>query len=243
MVMNMAGPHPSERYSFIPDKNPREMVLLRGRGCRWRRCRFCNYHLDFSPDQAANDALNASVLARVKGTSGVLEVINSGSFCDLSETTLSTIIHTCQAHAISRLHVECHWQDRAAIAPFRERLSEAGIVLKVKGGVETFDGDFRERVFDKGIPPETRPEELARYFNECCLLFGVRGETLAQMQQDVETGLAHFERICINLMIDNGTPVRRSEAVVDVFLRHLYPSLKDHPRVDILLNNTDFGVG
>ena len=154
----MTNPHPSERYSFIEDKNPREIVLLRGSGCRWRRCRFCNYHLDFSHDQAANDALNFKVLARVTGKSGVLEVINSGSFCDLSENTLSEIIRVSKAHAISRLHVECHWQDRAHIQPFRQRLLAEGITLVVKGGVETFDGDFRTRVFVKGIPPQTTPE-------------------------------------------------------------------------------------
>lgn len=239
----MTNPHPSERYSFINDKNPREIVLLRGSGCRWRRCRFCNYHLDFSSDQAANDALNLEVLRHVTGKSGVLEMINSGSFCDLSETTLNAIIQTCEAHHIQRLHVECHWNDRVAIAPFRERLAAHGITLKVKGGVETFDGNFRERVFDKGIPPETTADELAAFFDECCLLFGVEGETLSQMQQDVATGLAHFERICINLMIDNGSPVKRDENVVNLFMNEIYPSIQDDPRVDVLLNNTDFGVG
>ena len=91
----MSDPHPSERYSFIKDKNPREIVLLRGSGCRWRRCRFCNYHLDFSHDQTANDRLNAEVLARVTGKSGVLEMINSGSFCDLSIATLDALVHVC----------------------------------------------------------------------------------------------------------------------------------------------------
>lgn len=194
----MTNPHPSERYSFINDKNPREIVLLRGSGCKWRRCRFCNYHLDFSSDQAANDALNLSVLSHVTGKSNVLEMINSGSFCDLSETTLAEVIHVCKAHSIKRLHVECHWQDRAAIAPFRTRLASHDIELRVKGGIETFDGDFRERV---------------------------------------------FERICINLMIDNGTPVKRSENVVNLFMNKIYPSVKDNPRVDVLINNTDFGVG
>lgn len=239
----MSDPHPSERYSVIADKNPREIVLLRGSGCKWRRCRFCNYHLDFSHDQAANDALNDAVLARVTGETGVLEMINSGSFCDLSAHTLNTLVRVCEERQIARLHVECHWQDRAAIAPFREMLSAHNIALRVKGGVETFDGDFRERGFDKGIPPETTPEELAAYFDECCLLFGVEGQTLAQMQTDVAIGLAHFKRICINIMIDNGTPVKRSEAVVKLFMDHLYPTLQNDPRVDILLNNTDFGVG
>ena len=147
------------------------------------------------------------------------------------------------SHHIRQLHVECHWNDRAAIAPFRQKLSASGISLKVKGGVETFDGEFRERIFDKGIPVETSAAELSKYFNECCLLFGVEGETLSQMQQDVDTGLAYFERICINIMIDNGTAVKRSEDVVKLFMTHIYPKVKDNPRVDVLLNNTDFGVG
>ncbi len=239
----MSNPHPSERYSFIHDKNPREIVLLRGSGCKWRRCRFCNYHLDFSLDQSANDALNAEVLSHVEGKTGVLEVINSGSFSDLSETTLNTIIRTMKDHAIHRLHVECHWKDRAAIAPFRARLEKEGITLKVKAGIETFDGHFRETVFDKGIPEDTAPEEMAQYFNECCLLFGVCGQSLAQMQADIETGLSNFERICINIMIDNGTPVKRDENVVNLFIADILPTIKNNPRIDILLHNTDFGVG
>lgn len=236
-------PHPTARYSFIAEKNPREMVLLRGSGCRWRRCRFCNYHLDFSRDQAANDALNAEVLAEVCGRTQILEVINSGSFRDLSEATLERIISVCQEKGITELHVECHWQDRSAIAPFRAQLVAAGIRLVVKGGVETFDGAFREEIFDKGIPAETTPEELAAVFDECCLLFGVEGETLAQMERDVATGLAHFKRICINIMVDNGTPVKRDDAVVKLFMEHIYPKVRDDARVDVLLNNTDLGVG
>ena len=34
------------RYAVIEEKNPREIVMLRGLGCTWRRCRFCDYHLD-----------------------------------------------------------------------------------------------------------------------------------------------------------------------------------------------------
>lgn len=239
----MSNPHPSERYSFIEDKNPREIVLLRGSGCKWRRCRFCNYHLDFSLDQAANDALNLDVLSHIQGKTGVLEVINSGSFSDLSETTLAAIIDTMKAHNIHRLHVECHWNDRAAIAPFRARLEKEGITLKVKAGIETFDGRFRETVFDKGIPEDTTPEEMAQYFNECCLLFGVEGETKEQMQSDIQIGLTYFDRICINIMIDNGTPVKRSENVVNLFITDILPNIKNNTRIDILLNNTDFGVG
>ena len=36
------------RYSVITEKNPREIVLLRGSGCVWKKCAFCDYHLDAS---------------------------------------------------------------------------------------------------------------------------------------------------------------------------------------------------
>ena len=65
------------RYSIINDKNPREILLLRGKGCAWRRCRFCDYHMDFLKDQEANYELNRSILSMVTGEFHCLEIINS----------------------------------------------------------------------------------------------------------------------------------------------------------------------
>ena len=42
------------RYNKLIEKNPREIVLLRGSGCKWRRCCFCDYHLDFCLDEKEN---------------------------------------------------------------------------------------------------------------------------------------------------------------------------------------------
>ena len=67
------------RYSVIEDKNPREIVMLVGDGCKWRKCRFCDYHLDSSKDIEANFQLNKQVLSNVTGKFAELEVINSGS--------------------------------------------------------------------------------------------------------------------------------------------------------------------
>lgn len=83
------------RYSEITEKNRREIVLLRGAGCKWRRCTFCDYHLDFSPDEDSNFALNQTVLGQVTGKYGKLEVINSGSFVDLDNRTMKQILDTC----------------------------------------------------------------------------------------------------------------------------------------------------
>lgn len=77
-----------ERYSVIQEKNPREIVLLRGSGCKWRKCTFCDYHLDFCLDEDKNYELNKIELAKVTGKYGKLEIINSGSFVDLDQETI-----------------------------------------------------------------------------------------------------------------------------------------------------------
>ena len=230
------------RYSVITGKNPREICLLRGSGCKWRRCAFCDYHLDFSRDDSANYQLNKAVLAQVDGHLGRLEVINSGSFCDLDKETLEEIRRVCEEKKISQLHFECHWMHREEIAGIRRFYGEKGIEVTIKMGVETFDYDFRERVLCKGIDTDS-PAEMARYADEICLLFGLEGQTAASMKKDIETGLRYFRRVCVNIMVANSTKIKPCRPVIEDFLREIYPLYKDNERVDILLNNTDFGVG
>lgn len=230
-----------ERYSIITDKNPREIVLLRGSGCRWRRCRFCDYHLDFSADEQANFALNRKELQKVRGLYGRLEVINSGSFTDLDGQTLQMIEKLCCDQHIHTLHFECHWMHHQAIPAFKARFAALGVAVKIKIGVETFDALFRESYLDKGI--HAGPEEIARYCDEVCLLQGLPGQTAASMTQDIETGLHWFERVCVNIMQPNTRPILPDPQVIQAFHAQVLPLYRDNPRVDILLNNTDFGVG
>lgn len=231
-----------QRYDTIDNKNPREIVLLRGSGCKWRRCRFCDYHLDFSCDETANFEINREVLSHVTGKYGVLEVINSGSFCDLDEDTISEIVRTCTAGNISQIHIECHWRDRHTLPAIRRRFADSGINTKVKIGVETFDADFRDDILRKGMD-HASPDEIAEYADEVCLLFGLTGQTGLSMRNDIETGLALFERVCINLMTENSTAVKPDQEVIDIFMNRLLPIYAENSRVDILLENTDFGVG
>lgn len=230
------------RYAVITDKNPREIVLLRGKGCIWRQCTFCDYHLDSSPDEAENQTINEAALAQVTGRFGRLEVINSGSFPELDSSTIATIKSVCQQKAIHALHIESHWLYRQIIPALRETFQTIGVTLHVKTGVETFDAVYREEVLHKGIP-ETDPAKIAAGFDECCLLFGLTGQTAEQMQRDITIGLTYFSRVCVNLMTANTTPVAPDPAVCTLFQQMIYPRWKDNPRVDILLENTDFGVG
>ena len=230
------------RYSIITEKNPREIVLLRGSGCRWRRCRFCDYHLDFSRDFAENRALNGRVLSRVTGKYSVLECINSGSFAELGQDTLNDIRSLCLEKDIKRLHFESHWMYREQISDLREFYSEAGITVKLKIGAETFDTLFRESYLGKGMG-NASPAEIASYFDEVCLLQGIPGQTVLSMKSDIETGLSYFERVCVNIMTANTGPIQPDPQVIGVFLEQIYPLYRENARVDILLNNTDFGVG
>ena len=231
-----------QRYSVITEKNPREIVLLRGSGCGWRKCRFCDYHLDFHSDQEENRKLNHQILSQVTGSHRCLEVINSGSFTELPAATVDELLTLCINRHITQLHFESHWKYRAEIPAVRERFLQQGITVKLKTGIETFDTLFRESYLEKGID-EDRPSEIARYFDEVCLLQGIPGQTEASMKQDIETGLAFFERVCVNVMTANTKPIRPDPAVIRQFMREVYPLYKDNSRVDILLNNTDWGVG
>lgn len=238
--MSITDFHPN-RYAVIDEKNPREIIMLRGKGCAWRRCRFCDYHLDSSPDQRANHQLNAREIAKVTGIHHRLEVINSGSFVDLPPETLTLIAKHCQSKHIQDVHFECHWQHRDAIEPLRAYFAKMGIRLQIKIGVETFDALFRESYLDKGI--DATAEEIAAYFDEVCLLQGLAGQTVGSMLADIATGLQYFRRVCVNIMQENAKPIKPSPDVIAQFIRHILPIYETDPRVDILLENTAFGVG
>lgn len=230
------------RYSVITDKNPREIVLLRGSGCRYKKCRFCDYHLDFSRNEKENFELNKGILSKVTGIYQSLEVINSGSFPELDIETMKEIENVCVRKGITQLRFEVHWMYHKHVKKWKEHFKEKGIILKIKMGVETFDEAFRKDVFDKGME-HVLPEEIASVADEVYLLFGVTGQTLESMTEDIETGLKLFERICINIMVENSTEIHPDNNVIEMFMKNLYPKYIDNPRVDILLHNTDFGVG
>ena len=230
------------RYSVITEKNPREILLLRGSGCKWRRCTFCDYHLDFSRDTERNYQCNIGEIQKVTGQFQKLEVINSGSFCDLDEKTMDALLTQCRKTGIKEIHFECHWMHRKDIPALRDFFGRHNITVKIKIGVETFDADLRETVLKKGID-ETDPTVIAGNFDEVCLLFGLTGQTEASMKKDIETGLRCFERVCVNIMVENSTKIKPDPAVIAVFAEKIAPLYLNDRRVDILMENTDFGVG
>ena len=184
--------------------------------------------------------MNRDVLKQVTGEYGNLEVINSGSFHELGEKTLSLIRETVREKGIKVLHFEAHYLVRNKIAALREFFP--GVEVRLRVGLESFNENLREGYLKKGMPGVT-PEEVARYFQEANFMVGLKGQTLEMMKKDVELGLRYFRRITLNVMCDNTTPIKPDQGVIDVFMREIYPLYKDDARVDILIHNTDFTVG
>lgn len=229
-----------ERYSKIQEKRKREIILLRGSGCVYKKCAFCDYYHDSCKDESENFALNSQVLEKVNGEFGDLEIINSGSVFELDKNTLDLIKQVAKSKGIKTLHFEAHYLYKDKIPALRKEFCDFD--LKMKLGLETFDYELREKVLKKGIP-EKSPSVIAEQFDEANFLFGIKGQSVETMKRDIELGLKYFERICINIMCENSSEIKPDKAVIDDFVNDIYPMYKDDYRVDILLDNTDFGVG
>ena len=246
---------------------PREFVLLQGTGCRWRRCEFCDYHSDVSDDPFE---VNRAVLEQVTGEYGVLDVINSGSAFELDDRTIEMLRCIIVEKKIHTLWCEMHWMYRNRLEEFRLKIThfardfysarhneqalsalanrkniqitDNGVQVKFRCGIETFDPELRKR-WNKGVPECVTAEEVARYFQGVCLLCCTEGETRERIVRDIELAREHFEYFSVNVFCNNTTKIKRDQALVDWFVSEVYPTIKDDPRIEVLIDNTDLGVG
>jgi uncharacterized Fe-S cluster-containing MiaB family protein len=226
-----------DRYSLIHTKMPREFVLLQGLGCRWKRCLFCNYHEDVSADPYET---NREVLSKVTGRYGVLDVINSGSAMELDERTLNLIKQVVTEKNIHTLWFEAHFMYRNRLEAFAAQF--APVKVKFRCGIESFSAEQR-KVWNKGVPAWVTPVDVARYFSGICLLCCTEGDTRERIVSDISTACEHFEYFSVNLFCENGTPVKRDNGLVKWFVEEMYPHLRDNPKIEVLVENTDLGVG
>lgn len=226
-----------ERYSLIRTKLPREFVLLQGTGCRWGKCTFCDYHTDVSEHPFE---INKQVLQQVTGQYGVLDVINSGSCMELDAETIELIKQVVKEKQIHTLWFEAHYMYRHQLEGFAKQFAPAKV--KFRCGVETFDTNLRNQ-WRKGIPASVTAEQIAEYFQGVCLLCCTQGEEKEHIVHDIALARQHFEYFSINLFCNNSTPLQRDNHLAKWFIREIYPTLQHDPRIEVLLNNTDLGVG
>ena len=226
-----------ERYALISTKMPREFVLLQGTGCRWKKCTFCDYHEDVS---AHPFQVNAPVLRQVTGQYGVLDVINSGSAMELDSETIAFIKEVVKEKNIHTLWFEAHYMYRKKLAEFAKQF--APVQVKFRCGVETFDADLRD-AWKKGIPSSVTPEDVAKYFQGVCLLCCTQGESKERIIRDIDIAKKHFEYFSVNVFCNNSTQVKQDKELAQWFAREVYPKIKDEEGIEVLMENTDLGVG
>lgn len=226
-----------DRYSLIHTKMPREFVLLQGTGCKWKKCIFCDYHEDVSSHPFQ---VNEPVLRQVTGRYGVLDVINSGSAMELDADTLNLLREVVREKHIHTLWFEAHYMYRHKLARFAEQF--APVRVKFRCGVETFDVTLREQ-WHKGIPSSVCVEDIARYFQGVCLLCCTQGESKERILADIELAKANFEYFSVNVFCNNRTCIKQDTELASWFAREVYPQIKDVPNLEVLMENTDLGVG
>ena len=227
-----------QRYSKIYGKNEREMVMLKGFPCKWGKCKFCDYICDNETNEKEIVEYNKNILQNITGEFKVLDVINSGSIFEVPKETLNNIKTIIKEKNIEKLFVECHWL-------YKDRLDEIRKFFKIpiifRCGVETFDNDFRLKVLNKGAGFKDYTE-VNKYFNSICLLVGIKGQTKEMIAKDIDILENHFERGCINVFVENTTDIKRDEKLVEWFINK-YKYLEENDNIEVLINNTDLGVG
>lgn len=182
--------------------------------------------------------LNKSILDKVTGEFGVLEVIDSASCFELPEETLQDIKKVVEEKNIQKLFFEAHWMYRKRLNEMREFF---GIEIIYKIGVETFDNHFRQEVLNKNADFKG-PEEVAEYYDSPCIMVGIKGQTREMISHDMEMLKKHFKLGTINVYNNNTTKIKEDPELIEWFKRE-YRYLIDDPGFEVLIHNTDFGVG
>jgi len=227
-----------DRYNVITGKNKREIALLKAFPCVWGKCTFCDYIEDNSTDSSGINDINKAVLREVKGIYGTLEVINSGSCFELPKETLENIRQVVREKNIKKMFLESHWC-------YRNRLQEMrnffGIEIVFKIGVESFNNNFRNVVLNKNARFKDY-KEVRKYFSSVCLMVGIKGQSKEMIKEDIDIVLKHFDYGTINIFTENTTVIKRDEELIAWFQRK-YKFLNDVSKIEVLYENTDFGVG
>ena len=227
-----------DRYSKVINKNLREIVLLKALPCIWGKCAFCDYIDDNDDNIAEINKLNKEVLNNITGEFGVLEVINSGSCFEIPRESLEYIKKIIVEKKIKKLFLESHWCYKNRLQEMRDFF---GIEIIFKIGVETFDNSFRNLVLNKNANFKT-VDEVKESFQSVCLLVGIKGQTKEMIKRDINLVLENFKYATINVFINNTTDVKRDEELVQWFTDN-FKYLEDYQYIEVLYNNTDFGVG
>lgn len=225
------------RYAIIRSGLSRELILLQGTGCLWKKCSFCDYHKDISENPFFN---NKEIIDQVTGEFQVLDVINSGSAMELDFQTIEYLQKKVADKKIKEIWFEAHYLYKTKLSIFSSLFPS--VKVNFRCGVESFNPK-RRAIWKKGIPSNVTPQDIAEFFQGVCLLVCVKGQTKKEILNDIEIARKYFKYFSVNVFCDNSTQEKRDPELVQWFLEEVYPTLKNEPKAEILVLNTDLGVG
>ena len=231
------------RYSKVEGKFQREIVLLKSFPCAYGKCSFCNYIEDNSTNEEEINKINLEVLKEITGEFGILEVINSGSVFEIPKKTLEKIREVVYKKDIKILYFEIFYSYLSRLNEIIDYFNEEKKVeIRFRTGIESFDNDFRRKVYNKNIFLDKKKiKELSEKIYSVCLLIATQGQTKEMIKKAIELGLKYFKAITINIFVNNGTAVKRDVELVKWFVQDMKHLFNDD-RVEILIDNKDLGV-
>ncbi len=127
-------------------------IILRSKGCRWRRCLMCGYKRDTSPNVGARELEEQFRFALEKlGDAKMVKIFTSGSFLDPEEIPeeFRRFVYDSLEGKIERLVVES--RPEFVSEEVAEELSSLGFEVEVGIGLETADDFVREHCINKGF--------------------------------------------------------------------------------------------
>lgn len=226
-----------ERYSVIDSHMKREFLLLQGTGCIWKKCTFCDYHNDISKNPYE---VNKEVIDKISGKYSVIDIINSGSIFELDSKTLEYLKDKIAEKNIKTLWCESHWLYHKRLDEIRNYFK--GINVKFRIGAETFDPIMRKK-WNKGIPENITAKKISNFFDGACLLVCVQGQTKESILKDIELAKNNFEYFNVNVFVENSTDVKADKELKKWFTEEIAPQLEKYNNIEVLIDNTDLGVG
>lgn len=228
-----------DRYSKILEKNSREIVLLKSNPCTWGDCYFCDYINDNSENKNEMIELNNEILRNVTGEFNKLEVINSASVFELPQESLVSIKDIVREKNIETLYFESHYMYRNRLDEIRNFFPDTKIIFKC--GIESFDNEFREGFLNKGARFESYTD-VCKHFESICLMVGIKGQTKEMIRKDIDILVNNFKYGCVNVYTENSTIIKSDPELIKWFQEE-FSYLNDYDNIEVLWNNTDFGVG
>ncbi|NLV93869.1 MAG: radical SAM protein, partial [Candidatus Riflebacteria bacterium] len=75
-----------------------------------------------------------------------------------------------------------------------------------------------------------------------CIMVGIKGQTKEMINNDLKIVMHNFEHATINIFVNNSTQIKADPELIQWF-KNEYEYLLKSKNLDLLLDNTDFGVG